>query len=107
MNAYRSVDISAGTFLPHYHEYAASDYDKTMPIADFDPVKCYVEQLRAKYKPDVAAFEYDCYGATKIFVLLKTKPENLEAMLSDFKLLGEELVEAVTISAKLESKLLK
>ena len=107
MNAYRSVDISPGTFLPHYHDYSVSDYDKTMPIADFDPVKCYVQQLRDKYKPEVAAFEYDNYGATKVFVLLKAKPANLEAMLNDFKLLGHELVDSVTISAKLESKLLK
>lgn len=120
VKAYQQVDVCKGTFLPHYRDFDPTDKDKTLPVVDFDPVKLYVKELREAYE-DVALFFYDVYGCTKVYVLwrpdaLKSKELkisnvkyrlidsvkndlvlNLEAILDDFKLIGNELVESVKI----------
>lgn len=128
VKAYQQVDICEGTFLPHYRDFEPGDKDKTFPIVDFDPVHSFVKELRQAYD-QIALFFYDVYGCTKIYVLWK--PEalrqkelkivnakyrlidsmsnqlelNLEAILDDFKLIGNELVESVNI--KNESNIFK
>jgi U3 small nucleolar RNA-associated protein 22 len=129
VKAHQQVDICEGTFLPHYRDYdAAHTKDKTFPVVDFDPVRHYVSELREAYD-EIALFFYDVYGSTKVYALWKPdalKPKeakianvkyrlidtvknnlelNVEAILDDFKLLGNELVERVTI--KTESNIFK
>jgi U3 small nucleolar RNA-associated protein 22 len=122
VKAHQKIDICEGTFLPHYREYDANalQKDKYLPVIDFDPVRNYVEELRKSFD-EVALFFYDIYGATQIFVLWK--PEtlqqkelkiqnskyrlidsvkncfilNIEAVVDDFKIIGDELVESITI----------
>ncbi|CAF0704690.1 unnamed protein product [Brachionus calyciflorus] len=128
VKAYQKVDICKGTFLPHYRAYDANDSDKTLPVVGFDPVEFYVKELREAFD-DIALFFYDLYGSTKIHVLwkpdaLKSKELkinnvkyrlidrntnelvlNLEAILEDFKIIGNELVESIKI--KNESSVFK
>lgn len=118
--AYQQLDLAQGTFLPHYREYDAKIGEKTLPIVDFDPVRLYVKQLRDAYS-EYALFFYDLYGGTEIYVLWKPKSfeardfkisnvngrllvesgkklvPNVEAIVEDFKILGNELVKDVTV----------
>ena len=122
VNAYQSVDLCEGTFLPRYRDFDESKTDKTFPITDFDPVRLYVEDLRATFS-EFALFFYDLHGATSIYVLWKPdalKPKevtkgssknkyrlidaarkvsemDVERILRDFKLVGTGLVEDVSI----------
>jgi U3 small nucleolar RNA-associated protein 22 len=122
VKAYQKIDICEGTFLPHYREHDSTTVqsDKFLPVIDFDPVRQYVDELRRSFG-ELALFFYDVYGATQIHVLWK--PEaleqkdfkiqnskyrlidpvkkcftlNIEAIVDDFKIIGDELVENVTI----------
>ena len=108
--------------MPHYRDYDASalQKDKYLPVVDFDPVRHYVEELRKSFD-EMALFFYDIYGATQIFVLWKPDTLqqkelkiqnskyrlidsvkncfilNIEAVVDDFKIIGDELVESITI----------
>ena len=116
--------------MPHYRDYDPTNLqkDKFLPVIDFDPVRHYVEELRKSFG-EMALFFYDVYGATQIFVLWK--PEtlqnnelkvqnskyrlidpvknsfmlNVEAIVDDFKIIGDELVENIII--KNESSIFK
>lgn len=129
VKAYQQVDICEGTFLPHYRDYEASVDQKSFPIVDFDPVACYVRDLRQAYG-ELALFFYDTYGSTRVYVLWRPEATtggrelkisnvkyrlidrvnmqlelNVEAILDDFKLIGSELVDSITI--KKESSIFK
>ncbi len=109
-----------GTFLPRYRQQDETQQDdKTLPIVDFDPVRIYVKQLRDAYS-DFAMFFYDMYGGTEVYVLWKPKafetrdfkvsqvngrlPDinnkklstNIEAIVEDFTIVGQQLVKDVT-----------
>ncbi len=129
VKAYQKIDIDKGTFLPHYRSKCLNEKDNHFPVVDFDPVNIYVNDLRAAYG-DLAHFYSDVYGDTKIYVLWK--PEalkqkdlknlknikyslidpinnklelNLTAILDDFKIIGNQLVEDVIV--KRESLIFK
>lgn len=128
VRAFQKVDICKGTFLPRYRTYDSTDNDKTLPVVGFDPVELYVKELREAFD-EIALFFYDVYGSTKVYVLWKPdalKPKelkinnakyrlidintnefvlNLEAIIEDFKIIGNELVENVTV--KNESSIFK
>uniref|UniRef100_A0A2D4KSE9 Nucleolar protein 6 n=1 Tax=Micrurus paraensis TaxID=1970185 RepID=A0A2D4KSE9_9SAUR len=97
----------------------------SFPVVDYDPVQCYLEELREAFS-DFALFFYDKYGGDVIGVLWKpsafepqpfkvsnikgrmvskvssqpTVVPNVEAILEDFKILGEGLVK--TLDARTE-----
>lgn len=121
VKAFQQVDLSKGTFLPHYKSYNLIGKEEILyPVVNFDPVQIYVNELRQAYG-ELAYFFYDIHGDTKVKVLwrrdiLKQKEVdtknlkffikdqikntydlNLEFILSDFKLIGKELVEKVEI----------
>ncbi len=130
VKAFQKIDVCEGTFLPHYRDHVAgtTNKDKNLPVVDFDPVRLYVDELRKTFG-DMALFFYDVYGATQIFVLWKPdtlKPKelkiqnakyrlidadknslvlNVEAIKDDFKIIGNELVE--NISIKTDSSIFK
>uniref|UniRef100_A0A663FFP6 Nucleolar protein 6 n=1 Tax=Aquila chrysaetos chrysaetos TaxID=223781 RepID=A0A663FFP6_AQUCH len=90
------------------------------PVVDYDPVQCYLQELRDAFS-DLALFFYDKHGGEVIAVLWKPlsfQPQpfkvssmkgrmvttlnnelvcvpNVEAILEDFKVLGEGLVKSV------------
>ncbi|XP_053611416.1 nucleolar protein 6 [Plodia interpunctella] len=92
-----------------------------IPVVDFDPVRCYLEELRHAYS-EFALFFHDSYGGDVIAVLWKpdideprefqvlnanaltpvtvkgdTKYKiNKQALIEDFRILGEGLVRDVT-----------
>jgi U3 small nucleolar RNA-associated protein 22 len=120
VKAFQKVDIAKGTFLPHYHNHTPSEKSKEFPVVDFDPVQIYLKELRSAYG-ELAYFCSDLYGDTKVYVLwrpdaLKSKELstqnmkfrlidpmknllelNLTAIIDDFKILGDELVESVDV----------
>lgn len=119
-NAYQSIDLCEGTFLPHYKDYDKLDNDKTFPIVDFDIVDMFVEELR-KCFGDLIVFFHDRYSSTKLYGIWKqdsikakeikisntryrlidqtnNKLElNVEAIVEDFKLIGQGLVDNIEI----------
>lgn len=126
VKAFQRVDIAKGTFLPKYRAYKSAEAETNFPVVDFDPVNIYLQELRAAYG-ELAYFYVDVYGDSKICVLWKPsihsaatqknfkyslmdpstgKMElNLTAILDDFKIMGSELVEG--ISLKSESSIFK
>lgn len=120
VKAYQQVELAEGAFLPHYRDADVEQKDKAFPVVDFDPVRLYVNELREAYG-DVALFFYDLYGCTQVYVLFKpdalkekelkinnakysiintntNKFEfNMEALVDDLRLIGNELVDNVTI----------
>ncbi|XP_063151962.1 nucleolar protein 6 [Candoia aspera] len=92
----------------------------SFPVVDYDPVQCYLQELREAFS-DFALFFYDKYGGEVIGVLWKPsafEPQpfkvsnvkgrmlsrlssesmlvpNVEAILEDFKILGKGLVKMV------------
>lgn len=126
VKAYQRVDIAKGTFLPKYRAYKSTEAETNFPVVDFDPVSLYLKELRTAYG-ELAYFYVDVYGDSKICVLWKPsihsaatqknfkysmmdpstgKMElNLTAILDDFKIIGSELVEG--ISLKSESSIFK
>lgn len=128
VKAFQKIDIVKGTFLPHYHDHNANVKVKELPVVDFDPVQIYLNDLRRVYG-ELAYFCSDPYGDTKVYVLwkpdaLKAKELttrnikfrqidpiknmlelNVTAILDDFKVLGDELVENVIV--KNESSIFK
>lgn len=111
-----------------------------MPVANFDPVKNYVNQLKEAFI-EIALFYYDSFGGTKIFVqfkptllndLNKQQPQqqeangnnklnlnyklynketkrleiNLNSIIDDMKIFGNELVESIKINQRFENKFL-
>ncbi|XP_010184063.1 PREDICTED: nucleolar protein 6-like [Mesitornis unicolor] len=90
------------------------------PVVDYDPAQCYLQELRDAFS-DLALFFYDKHGGEVIAVLWKPlsfQPQpfkvsnmkgrmvttlnnepvcvpNVEAILEDFKVLGEGLVKSV------------
>ncbi|XP_043542007.1 nucleolar protein 6-like isoform X2 [Chiloscyllium plagiosum] len=91
-----------------------------MPVVDYDPVQCYLRELRSAFG-EFALFFHDTYGGSLIAVLwkpqaftpqpfktshinakmLETKGNqlqlvpNVEAILEDFEILGAGLVKSV------------
>lgn len=122
VKAYQKLDITKGTFLPHYKTYNAASKEVTAyPVVNFDPVELYVNELRKSYG-EIGYFFYDVYGDTTIQVLWKrnvlkqtkeitkenskffirdkiknTLDLNLEHILNDFQLMGKELIHQVRI----------
>ncbi|XP_043280434.1 nucleolar protein 6 [Venturia canescens] len=95
---------------------------KKIPVIAFDPVQCYLRELRRGYD-EVALFFHDTYGGSVIGVLLKPsilekkefKISNLScrklneegklvldvsAMIEDFSILGKGLVKSVDVQSK-------
>ncbi len=117
--AYQQIDLAPGTFLPRYRDYDGKSEEKAFPIVDFDPVRSYVKQLKDAYG-DFAMFFHDTFGGTEIYVLWKPKafesrdfkvsqvngrmPDinnkklstNVEAIIEDFSIIGQELIKSVT-----------
>ncbi|XP_062310472.1 nucleolar protein 6 [Osmerus eperlanus] len=110
-----STTFSRGTLSGKTHRPGGA-----MPVIDFNPVSCYLAELRDAFG-DLALFFCDPYGGTVIAVLWKPKafsPQpfktsqiaarhvevsgdeahsvpNVEAMLEDFRVMGKGLVKSV------------
>ena len=128
VKAYQKVDISKGTFLPKHRPFKSNENETNFPVVDFDPVAIYLSALRAAYG-ELAYFYVDVYGDSKICVLWRPQAVNsatdsqksfkfslidpatnklelnLTAILDDFKIIGSELVESITL--KSESSIFK
>lgn len=102
--------------------------DTKIPVTGFDPVQCYLDELRGSYD-DFALFFHDSYGGNVIGVLLKPtglKPQefkashvncrkpkmegksaqltlNIDAVVEDFYIIGKDLVESIDVNPRLSS----
>lgn len=115
---HEAIDMRVETNI---RQYGKSTEDDRFPITDFDPVQMYLKELRVTFD-DLALFFHDKHGGGVIGVLWKptalnpkdfkvshinySKPltdsaggrgvslaPNIDAILEDFKILGEGLVE--------------
>ncbi|XP_018401182.1 PREDICTED: nucleolar protein 6 [Cyphomyrmex costatus] len=75
----QAVDTPSKAKIVDLHPYKAHSLQK-IPVVDFDPIQCFLKDLRDGYG-DYALFFHDTYGGTVIGVLLK--PAVLER--KDFK----------------------
>ncbi|KYO18444.1 nucleolar protein 6 [Alligator mississippiensis] len=113
------VDRPAKSFIRGMLKSDAPVKTLSFPVVDYDPVQCYLQELREAFD-DFALFFYDKYGGVVIGVLWKPssfEPQpfkvsnmkgrmmaargnapvtvpNVEAILEDFEVLGEGLVRA-------------
>ncbi|XP_067130001.1 nucleolar protein 6 [Centruroides vittatus] len=119
---YQAIDITSKFNPPVYKKYKYVNNEK-MPIVNFDPVLCYLKELRACFE-EIALFFYDHCGGDAIYVLWKPKafeaqdikvshlncrkiremqpPKvilNVEAIIEDFGILGSGLVNFVETKA--------
>lgn len=100
--------------------------DMKIPITGFDPVQCYLDELRGSYD-EFALFFHDSYGGNVIGVLLKPtalksqefkvshvncrKPKmegksaqltlNIDALVEDFSIVGKDLVKSIDVNPRL------
>ncbi|XP_010209763.1 PREDICTED: nucleolar protein 6-like [Tinamus guttatus] len=114
-----SVDRPAKSFSRGVVKNSAGE-KVLFPVVDYDPVQCYLQELRDAFS-DLALFFYDKHGGEVIAVLWKPvsfQPQpfkvstmkgrmmttlnnelvclpNVEAILEDFEVLGEGLVKSV------------
>ncbi|XP_011881757.1 PREDICTED: nucleolar protein 6-like [Vollenhovia emeryi] len=115
----QAVDASSKAKIVDLHPYHSL---KKIPVMDFDPVQCFLKDLRDGYG-DYALFFHDTYGGSVIGVLLKpTALErkdfkvsdtdcrkldadgklilNISAMIEDFYTLGRGIVRTIDIPNK-------
>ncbi|XP_043934033.1 nucleolar protein 6 isoform X1 [Protopterus annectens] len=115
-----AVDKPAVSFSRGLLKNNASVKTLSMPVVDYDPVQCYLKELRDAFG-DLALFFYDTHGGSLIGVLWKPQvfiPQpfktsqvngrtlecrnndivmvpNVEAIIEDFEILGDGLVKSV------------
>ncbi|XP_017876904.1 nucleolar protein 6 [Ceratina calcarata] len=117
----QAVDVSEMYPILEWHPYKKHTAQK-IPITDFDPVQCFLKDLRNGYD-EFALFFHDTYGGTLIGVLLKPQALetkdfkvlningrkcntdgrlvlNLSAMIQDFYILGNGLVDSIDVRSK-------
>ncbi|KZC04307.1 Nucleolar protein 6 [Dufourea novaeangliae] len=117
----QAIDVSETYSLFDVHPYK-KHYAQKIPVVDFDPVQCFLKELRNGYD-EFALFFYDTYGGTVIGVLLKPSALetndfkvsnincrmcndngqlvlNISAMIQDFYVLGKGLIEAIDVRSK-------
>ncbi|RLU24256.1 hypothetical protein DMN91_004467 [Ooceraea biroi] len=117
----QAVDVPDNAKTVDVHPYKAHSLQK-IPIVNFDPVQCFLKDLRDGYN-DYALFFHDTYGGTVIGVLLRpTVFErkdfkvadakcrkldddgklcfNVSAMIEDFYVLGRGIIEAIDVPSK-------
>ncbi|ELT97667.1 hypothetical protein CAPTEDRAFT_223604 [Capitella teleta] len=98
--------------------------DSAMPVVDYDPALLFLKELRETFS-DIALFFFDCYGGGSIYVLWKPETKiakmfkvanmmycqptviaddaspslalNVSAIVEDFKIIGQGIVEKVTL----------
>ncbi|XP_060804531.1 nucleolar protein 6 [Amyelois transitella] len=110
--------------LPTSRKLPTTFAEELIPVVEFDPVRCYLDELRHAYS-EFALFFHDSYGGEVVAVLWKpdidefkefqvlnanaltpitvkgeTKYKiNKQALIEDFKILGAGLVTDVTVNA--------
>ncbi|KAG9488294.1 hypothetical protein GDO78_007867 [Eleutherodactylus coqui] len=115
-----AVDPPIKSFIRGLLEVDIKNKDPRFPVVDYDPVQLYLSELRESYG-EFALFFYDAHGGEVIGVIwnpssftpqpfkttklngriVDTKSSsllmipNMEAMLEDFKILGEGLVKSI------------
>lgn len=117
----QAVDVSNNVKIVDLHPYKAHSLQK-IPVADFDPVQCFLKDLRDSYG-DYALFFHDTYGGTVIGVLLKPAALehknfkvadvncrkldndgklvlNVSAMIEDFYILGRGVIRTINVPNK-------
>ncbi|XP_012215234.2 nucleolar protein 6 [Linepithema humile] len=117
----QAVDVPDKCEIVDLHPYKTHSLQK-IPVVDFDPVQCFLKDLRDGYG-DHALFFHDTYGGEVIGVLLKpTALEhkdfkvsdancrklnvdgkltlNVLAMIEDFSILGKGIVRTIQVSDK-------
>ncbi|EFN61369.1 Nucleolar protein 6 [Camponotus floridanus] len=117
----QAVDVSNNVEIVDLHPYKAHSLQK-IPVTDFDPVQCFLKDLRDGYD-DYALFFHDTYGGTVIGVLLKPAVFerkdfkvadvncrkldsdgklvlNISAMIEDFYVLGRGIIRAINVPNK-------
>ncbi|XP_050965256.1 nucleolar protein 6 [Labeo rohita] len=118
----KAVDRATYTFNRGTSEGKALVSGGALPVIDYDPVRLYLSELREAFG-DLALFFYDPYGGTVIAVLWKpaafepkpfkaslmnarrvevngdvvTTVPNVEAILQDFRIIGEGLVKSLEL----------
>ncbi|XP_012256852.2 nucleolar protein 6 isoform X2 [Athalia rosae] len=119
----QAVDLSSDHPVLEWHPHKPHTKAK-IPVVDFNPVQIYLRELRENYD-EFALFFHDTYGGDVIGVLIKPsalEPKdfkvsnvncrkinadgklilNVAAMLADFYVLGEGLVENIDVQSKKE-----
>ncbi|EGI57170.1 Nucleolar protein 6 [Acromyrmex echinatior] len=117
----QAVDVPSKAKIVDLHPYKTHSLQK-IPIVDFDPIQCFLKDLRDNYG-DYALFFHDTYGGTVIGVLLKpTVLErkdfkvsdancrkldadgklvlNISTMIEDFYILGRGIIRTIDIPNK-------
>ncbi|XP_069819373.1 nucleolar protein 6 [Dendropsophus ebraccatus] len=120
-----AVDQPAKSFLRGLLKETAPVSDSRFPVVDYDPVQLYLSELRESYG-EFALFFYDIHGGEVIGVIWNPSsftPQpfkttnvngrivdaksnslllipNVEAILEDFKILGEGLVKSITCQSE-------
>ncbi|KAL0192857.1 hypothetical protein M9458_011153, partial [Cirrhinus mrigala] len=118
----KAVDPATYTFNQGTFEGKALVSGGALPVIDYDPVRLYLSELREAFG-DLALFFFDPYGGTVIAVLWKpaafepkpfkaslmnarrvevngdvvTTVPNVEAILQDFRIIGEGLVKSLEL----------
>uniref|UniRef100_A0A671KPG3 Nucleolar protein 6 n=1 Tax=Sinocyclocheilus anshuiensis TaxID=1608454 RepID=A0A671KPG3_9TELE len=118
----KAVDPPVNTFRRGTHGGQPFASGGALPVIDYDPVRLYMSELREAFG-DLALFFYDLYGGTVIAVLWKpaafepkpfktslmnarrvevnddvaTTVPNVEAILQDFRIIGEGLVKRLEL----------
>lgn len=118
----KAVDPPAITFQKGTFRGEPSSSGGALPVIDYDPVRLYLSELRDAFG-DLALFFYDPFGGTVIAVLWKptafepqpfktslmnarrvevsgdvaTTVPNIEAILQDFRIIGEGLVKKLEL----------
>ncbi|XP_077278515.1 nucleolar protein 6 Mat89Ba [Temnothorax americanus] len=117
----QAVDVPSKTKIVDLHPYKTHSLQK-IPVVDFDPVQCFLKDLRDGYG-EYALFFHDTYGGSVIAVLLKptvlerkdfkvsdTNCRKLDAdgklvlnvstMIEDFYVLGRGIIRTIDIPNK-------
>lgn len=118
----KAVDPPVNTFQRGTHGGQPFASGGALPVIDYDPVRLYLSELREAFG-ELALFFYDPYGGTVIAVLWKpnafepkpfktslmnarrvevngdvvTTVPNVEAILQDFRIIGEGLVKRLEL----------
>ncbi|XP_044017229.1 nucleolar protein 6-like [Aphidius gifuensis] len=120
---YQSFDLDDDSVDEEtWHPYKQHT-EEEIPLVEFDPVECYLKELRTAYG-DIALFFHDKYGGSMIGVLIKPFAMvekkfqisnvnyrklydndklilNLPAIIEDFTIIGRDLVDDVKLQTKL------
>ncbi|XP_032663829.1 nucleolar protein 6 [Odontomachus brunneus] len=116
----QAIDVPNNIAIVDLHPYKLHSFQK-IPIVDFDPVQCFLRDLRDGYG-EYALFFHDTYGGAVIGVLLKPSALerkqfkvseagcrklddddnlvlNVSAMIQDFYVLGKDIIKDIQISS--------